>query len=525
MKSTIADKRVEEAQSHLALKSTPPPPCPGVPQRVGRYQIVQEIASGGQASLYLGLARSTGGFNKAVAVKRMHPHLAAEDGFAEMFLDEARIASRLNHPNICGVFDFGVDDGCSFLVMDFLFGEPLSRVRRELSKRSQRARSVLQLELAYMIGEAARGLHRAHELREGDELINLVHRDVSPQNLFVTYGGTTQVLDFGIARSTQQSQQTVAGTIKGKFSYMSPEQLRGEADRRTDVWALGVVAWELLTGARLFRRENDFLSAKAVVEAKVESPALHGIDSELADIVMKALERSLNERYQGCDELADALDGWMHLQDRRVSHRDVVEMLKGFFPDAEKAKRRAVERALNSPEEEPSSELRRLTDVSDTSSGRESKAVETRTPRFLRSGLLLAACVLVGLWIAAAWDPATESPVTVRAASTAVEGARAEPAPITTPTVIPLEVPEDLDNDPAPSVVDDGAEAIPTSTTGSGTSRRRRRTPTRVSTSMLAATSEVEPAPEPTPSTVREETPRPDLASEESGVLIEQPDF
>ena len=211
-------------------------------KKLGRYELVWELGTGGMASVYLARVRGPAGFNKWLAIKRIHPHLAKDPRFVEMFLDEARIAAAVHHPNVAHVFDLGDDAGERFLAMEYLHGEHLGTV----AVRAVRERGRLEPELAArIIASAADGLHHAHEARDAEgRHLGLVHRDVSPQNIFVTYDGSVKLTDFGIAKAAGRLTHTQTGGTKGKVSYMAPEQALGHAvDRRTDVWALGVVLW------------------------------------------------------------------------------------------------------------------------------------------------------------------------------------------------------------------------------------------------------------------------------------------
>jgi serine/threonine-protein kinase len=248
------------------------------------------------ASVYLAQARGSSGFEKWVALKVIHPHIARNKHFVEMFLDEARITARLNHPNICSVFDFGEARETYYIAMEFLQGEPLRSVVRR-----NNADSLLPVELAVrIVADAARGLHAAHELTDDEgEPLGLVHRDVSPQNIFVLYDGMAKVVDFGIAKARDKLSQTHTGEFKGKLAYMAPEQLDASTvDRRTDVFALGVVLWEMTTGSRLFKRDTEARTMSAVLRDPVPRPSdlREAFPPMLEGIVMRALERDPEKR-------------------------------------------------------------------------------------------------------------------------------------------------------------------------------------------------------------------------------------
>ena len=330
----------------------------GMPERatpttIGRYELCFELASGGMASVYLARAEGSPGFEKLVALKRIHPHLASEKGYVEMFLDEARIASRITHPNVCSVFDFGEADGEYFIAMEYLVGEPLSRVhRRIMANAAQRTSTLLPARMARVIAQACEGLHAAHELKDADgESLSVVHRDVSAENLFVTYDGATQVVDFGIAHARQRIHQTEAGQVKGTFPYMAPEQMTAAVvDRRVDVWALGAVLWELLTLRRLFLRDTDVNTMYAVLSSEIKPPSEYRpeIPPELDEIVLKALQRNPDERWQTAREMGKALRRVLAQQEELVGPAELADWLGELFPDGEARKRHVMEIARTS---------------------------------------------------------------------------------------------------------------------------------------------------------------------------------
>jgi len=330
----------------------------GMPERatpttIGRYELCFELASGGMASVYLARAEGSPGFEKLVALKRIHPHLASEKGYVEMFLDEARIASRITHPNVCTVFDFGEADGEYFIAMEYLVGEPLSRVhRRVMANAAQRTSTLLPARMARVIAQACEGLHAAHELKDADgESLSVVHRDVSAENLFVTYDGATQVVDFGIAHARQRIHQTEAGQVKGTFPYMAPEQMTAAVvDRRVDVWALGAVLWELLTLRRLFLRDTDVNTMYAVLSSEIKPPSEYRpeIPPELDEIVLKALQRNPDERWQTAREMGKALRRVLAQQEELVGPAELADWLGELFPDGEARKRHVMEIARTS---------------------------------------------------------------------------------------------------------------------------------------------------------------------------------
>ena len=315
-------------------------------QKLGRYSLCFELASGGMASVYLARVEGPAGFEKLVALKRIHPHLRSKADFVEMFLDEARIASRVNHPNVCSVFDFGEADGTHYIAMEYILGETFGRLGRALARRDDpRAVGIV----ARIVADACEGLHAAHELRGDDgKLLDVVHRDVSPQNLFVAYDGTVRVVDFGIARAAGRIHETQSGTLKGKLSYIAPEQAKKlTLDRRADIWGLGVVAWELLCGRRLFKRESEVDTIMAVMTDDIPPPSSvrPGIPKELDAIVLHALARDRDARYPTARAMGRALNRFIATLPEPATSADVAELMEELF-SVQLAKRRdLIERA------------------------------------------------------------------------------------------------------------------------------------------------------------------------------------
>ncbi len=328
-------------------------PARAAPEKIGRYELCFELASGGMASVYLARAEGSPGFQKLVALKRIHPHLAEEKDYVEMFLDEARIASRITHANVCSVFDFGEADGEYYIAMEYLVGEPLSRVhRRVMANADQRTSPLLPARMARVIALACEGLHAAHELKDADgESLHVVHRDVSAENLFMTYDGATQVVDFGIAHARQRVHHTQAGQIKGTFPYMAPEQMTAAVvDRRVDVWALGAVLWELLTLRRLFLRDTDVNTMYAVLSSKIVPPSdyRNEVPAELDEIVLKALQRNPDERWQSAREMGQALRRFLAKQKDLIGPAELADWMAQLFPNGESRKQRLMEIARTS---------------------------------------------------------------------------------------------------------------------------------------------------------------------------------
>lgn len=276
-------------------------------QAFGKYTLVAKIATGGMAEIFLARLQGAAGFEKLVCIKRILPHLAADTTLTSMFLAEAQIAAQISHPNVCQVFELGELDGRYYIAMEYLEGVPFSCVRSETEYPAPTEPRLV----AGLVMQACEGLHHAHNLKRSDgSALEVVHRDVTPNNLFVTTDGVVKVLDFGIAKFQDATVKTSTGALKGTHSYMSPEQLRGQqVDRRTDVFAMGVVLWELLARRSLFKRDTDFLTFEAVIVDPI--PALDtlrpDVPPELGAVVARALARGPDQRYPTARALGEAL--------------------------------------------------------------------------------------------------------------------------------------------------------------------------------------------------------------------------
>jgi serine/threonine protein kinase len=273
---------------------------------LGGFRLLREIACGGMATVYMAHKSGPAGFGQAAAVKVIHPHLARDREFVEMFLDEARIVSCINHPNVCRVLDFGKAEGTYYLAMEYVMGETWGDVLHALKQRPS-ASGMIPAILAQVLAQACEGLHAAHEARDAEgRALSIVHRDISPQNLIVGYDGSVRVLDFGIASAAERLHTTRNGTIKGRFAYMAPEQMRGmPVDRRADLWSLGVVCWEGLAQKRLFKRDTEAETVLAVTQDPLPSLAEvgHPVPSAMAKVASQALSRNRDERYATAREM------------------------------------------------------------------------------------------------------------------------------------------------------------------------------------------------------------------------------
>jgi eukaryotic-like serine/threonine-protein kinase len=280
------------------------------PRIVGRYALFDEIAAGGMATIHLGRLVGPVGFSRTVAIKTLHPQFAKDPEFVEMFLEEARLASRIQHPNVISTLDVATAEGEVFLVMEYVAGESLAKLVRSALKKGERM--PVEIGVSVLSG-MLHGLHATHEAKnEQMEAMHIVHRDVSPQNVLVGLDGVARIFDFGVAKAAaMRSQATTEGQMKGKLSYMSPEQLNSrEVDRRTDVFAAGVVAWECLTGRRLFSGSDPGEVLAKVLTLDITPPidVLPSIPRALSDAVMRALERTPEQRWQTARDFAIELE-------------------------------------------------------------------------------------------------------------------------------------------------------------------------------------------------------------------------
>jgi len=281
---------------------------PPTPVRIlGRYALYDEIASGGMATVHIGRLLGPVGFSRTVAIKKLHPQYAREPQFVSMFMDEARLAARIRHPNVLGTLDVVVLDGELFLVMEYVEGESVQRLMHSAKHRGELV--PLPIAGAILVG-ALDGLHAAHEATsEQGEPLGLIHRDVSPQNVLVGTDGVPRLLDFGVAKAAGRVEDTKDGQLKGKLRYMAPEQISGEASRATDIYAASVVLWEMLTGHRLFRADTDLKILENVTAGNTVPPSAYTahVSPELDAIVLKGMKRNPSERFASAREMARAL--------------------------------------------------------------------------------------------------------------------------------------------------------------------------------------------------------------------------
>jgi serine/threonine-protein kinase len=278
---------------------------------LGRYALYDQIAAGGMATVHLGRLLGPSGFSRTVAIKKLQPQYAKDADFVAMFMDEARLAARVRHPNVVPTIDIVSDQGEIFLVMDYVQGDSLSQlIKKSMTKRQLPPQPIV----AWIMAGALHGLHAAHEAtNERGEPLQLIHRDVSPQNILVGLDGAPRILDFGVAKAVERTQTTKAGQVKGKIAYMSPEQLTSDQiDRRTDIYAAGVVLWEALTGLRLFQDANQVRVINLILSSSIRPPSelVPNLPEAFDAIVLKALAPHPDQRYQTAREMAIDIESW-----------------------------------------------------------------------------------------------------------------------------------------------------------------------------------------------------------------------
>jgi serine/threonine protein kinase len=281
----------------------------GETTRLGSFEIIRRIARGGMAEIFLARTSGPSGFEKLVVLKKILPKFASRPRFVQLFLDEARIAATLDHPNIAQVYDIGMSDGSYFFTMEYLHGQDM----RAILHRTWRTGERFPIEHAVQVARhVASALHFAHDKQGPDGVsLGIVHRDVSPSNVIVTYDGATKLLDFGVAKTTAQTAKTRTGALKGKISYMSPEQARGAPiDRRSDIFSLGIVLWEMVTTQRLYRGENDLATLQLIITQPPKPPSVvrPDVPPELERIVLRALAQNPDDRYATAEQLVTDLD-------------------------------------------------------------------------------------------------------------------------------------------------------------------------------------------------------------------------
>jgi len=344
------------------------------PVRFGKYTLIDRIAVGGMAEIFLARQAGPEGFEKNIVIKRILPHLSKEPDFVRMFLNEAKLAAQLNHPNIVQIYELGKIGESYFIAMEYLFGRDMRRIIPKADALGIPFPMVYALKIASSVCE---GLYFAHQRVDlYGQRLDIVHRDITPENIFVSFDGTVKVLDFGIAKAANQIEQTRAGEIKGKLSYLSPEQCAGkQLDNRSDLFSLGTVLYEWLTGFKLFTGDSEVAVLKSITEGKIYAPSYFKADipDAVEGILMKALEKDRERRYQTAWEMQYDIDLFLTQYEFTPSNIHLSNFLKQLFYDEleeEKAGSTAVralpavEGAGLSPEEDLISEVESIAEAS-----------------------------------------------------------------------------------------------------------------------------------------------------------------
>jgi serine/threonine protein kinase len=302
------------------------------PIQFGKYSLYERIGRGGMAEVFKGRIQGPAGFERTFVVKRILPHLSDDQSFIKMFVEEAKLSARLNHPNIVHIFELGAVEGEYFISMEYIRGHDLSETMRAIWKTMGPPRPEL---VAYIGREACRGLAYAHALTDdSNRPLGMIHRDISPSNVMLSYEGAVKLLDFGIAKALgDTSESTKSGTMKGKYAYMAPEQTDGDnVDHRSDIFSCGIVLHEVLTGRRLFKGQNDVQTIERVRRCDVPPPSLQNpsVPPALDQVILRALARNPHARWQSAAEMADALDDVVH--DARFQPTHLAHLLHDLFP-------------------------------------------------------------------------------------------------------------------------------------------------------------------------------------------------
>jgi eukaryotic-like serine/threonine-protein kinase len=314
---------------------------------LGRYELLLPIAQGGMATVWAARQRGSRGFARTVAIKTILPSLSDDATFEQMFLDEAAIASRIHHPNVVEIYDLGEEDEVLYLVMEWVDGEALSTLAKQAKKNGDELPLRVTLRI---LAQACAGLHAAHELRDDhDQLLHLVHRDISPQNILVSSAGASKLVDFGVAKSMAQGGQTTVGQLKGKVPFMSPEQARGaDLDRRTDIFAMGTILYRLATGTHPFMDDSDVRTMRNIITRPVIPPRTKNprITPELDAVIQRALQKEADRRYQTAAEMGADLENAMLSLGGLVTVEEVATYVRATLGDRDRKRRAAIRDAV-----------------------------------------------------------------------------------------------------------------------------------------------------------------------------------
>ena len=339
-----------------------------LPMTFGRYTLTQRLAMGGMAELFLAESTGAHGFAKTVVIKRILPHLAADDEFTKMFIAEAKITARLDHPKIAQTFDLGKEKGQLFIAMEYIDGIDVLAMLRECNHRRVRVPAELSV---YILHEVLDALDFAHkQFGDDGKCLGIVHRDISPSNVLLSTRGDVKLVDFGIAHAAHEGKSN-SGALKGKYGYMSPEQVLGkEIDPRSDLFSCGVLLAEMLTGRRLFTAPNDLDVLMKVRDVNLERLETYGqhIDLELKKLVLKALDKKPENRYADAADFRDHLDEWLFKNRHRIGTRNISEVVGALYKDAQETRQQKMSgmdskvEIISVPEKSVSKDLRKKRD-------------------------------------------------------------------------------------------------------------------------------------------------------------------
>lgn len=336
------------------------------PLKIGKYRLLKKLATGGMAEVFRGESQGAEGFVKQLALKRILPNYASNDEFRKMFQYEARLSATLQHANIVQVYAFEKATDTYLLVMEYVDGKNL----RQFVNKARKLKFSPPLEFGvWVVNEVCKGLEYAHEKRNDQGVpLNIIHRDMSPQNVMISYDGAVKIVDFGIAKAKDKADETRSGVIKGKFGYMSPEQALGSPiDHRSDIFSTGIILWELVTGKRLFAAENDMATLRQIQECLVEPPSRSNprVSKELERIILKALTKDLSLRYQSAGQFHRQLQEYLNKFHPTFTQRDFVNIVRQIFADEMITEKREFEQLARQPI--PYSQSERLDDDPDSS--------------------------------------------------------------------------------------------------------------------------------------------------------------
>ncbi len=403
------------------------------PPAIGRYELLGRIASGGMATVYLGRAVGARGFSRLVAIKKLHPSLEQAPDIVAMFFEEARLAARIRHPNVVPVLDVDEGDGLC-IVMEYVEGDQLLGLLRSAAESGARIPVPIAMRIAL---DLLAGLHEAHELRgDDDQPLRIVHRDVSPHNVLVGVDGITKLTDFGIARADSRATITQEGELKGKIAYMAPEQASGQRiDRRADVFASGIVLWELFSAQRLFRAETSVATLSQVLVAPIAALSSLGLPLSISRAVEKALERDAEARWQTAADLAEALEIAATDAGGIASARQVAEHVRRVSGDKIANERARLKREVSEPREAPVPTAEATTADTDRTS--------RRSRRSRRPVIAALVAAFAAVTVTYAWSRSNTAAPTITPAPSVSWLANASPvdldaAPLTTVTTAPV---------------------------------------------------------------------------------------